>query len=177
MKIPFYYAALQFIEFCLSLATVTKLQMFTAVYSHCRVTFLNVVWQWFLKPVAVHMTLTDIEEHSLRLDTVLDSTMYNRITDGNVTDKIFAVQVRLHLQFFTQISGVFWCSTIIDFNSWNCRHLKAVITSRHLKTVILENQKVYRVTKRILFSNELKRQPSLKVLWKKNFQGRKALAC
>ena len=61
------------------------------------------------------MTLTDIEEHSLRLDAVLDSTMYDGITDGNVTlpkavqgtDKIFAVQVRLHLQFFTQISGVF----------------------------------------------------------------------
>ena len=31
------------------------------------------------------MTLTDIEEYSLRLTTVLDFTMYNQITVGNVT--------------------------------------------------------------------------------------------
>ena len=49
--------------------------------------------------MAVHMTLTDIEEHSLSLNTVLDCTMYNQITVGNVTlpkaalstFKIFAV--------------------------------------------------------------------------------------
>ena len=49
--------------------------------------------------MAVHMTLTDIEKYSLRLDTVFDSTMYNGITVGNVTlpkavqstVKIFAV--------------------------------------------------------------------------------------
>ena len=35
--------------------------------------------------MAVHMTLTDIEEYCLRLGAVLDSTMYNRITVGNVT--------------------------------------------------------------------------------------------
>ena len=31
------------------------------------------------------MKLTDIEENSLRLDTVLDCTTNNQITDGNVT--------------------------------------------------------------------------------------------
>ena len=47
----------------------------------------------------VHMTLTDIEEYSLRLNTDLDCIMYNQITLGNVTllkavlstVKIFAV--------------------------------------------------------------------------------------
>ena len=50
--------------------------------------------------MAVHMTFTDIEEYSLRLNNVLDCTMYNQITVGNVTlpkavlstVKIFAVQ-------------------------------------------------------------------------------------
>ena len=49
--------------------------------------------------MAVNMMLTDIEEYSLRLNTVLDSTMNNKITVGNVTlpkavlstVKIFAV--------------------------------------------------------------------------------------
>ena len=49
--------------------------------------------------MAVHMTLTDIEEYSLRLNNVLDCTIYNQITVGNVTlpkavlgtVKIFAV--------------------------------------------------------------------------------------
>ena len=49
--------------------------------------------------MAVHMTLTDIEEYSLRLNDVLDCTIYNQITVGNVklpkaalsTVKIFAV--------------------------------------------------------------------------------------
>ena len=35
--------------------------------------------------MAVHMTLTDIEEYSLRLNNVLDCTIYNQITVGNVT--------------------------------------------------------------------------------------------
>ena len=47
----------------------------------------------------VPMTLTDIEEYSLRLNTVWDCTMNNQITVGNVTlikvvlstVKIFAV--------------------------------------------------------------------------------------
>ena len=51
--------------------------------------------------MAVHMTLTDIEEYSLRLNNVLDCTIYNQITVGNVTlpkavlstVKIFAVQM------------------------------------------------------------------------------------
>ena len=50
--------------------------------------------------MAVHMTLTDIEEYSLRLNNVLDCTMYNQITVGNITlpkavlstVKIFAVE-------------------------------------------------------------------------------------
>ena len=49
--------------------------------------------------MAVHMTLTDIEEYSLRLNNVLDCTIYNHITVRNVTlpkavlstVKIFAV--------------------------------------------------------------------------------------
>ena len=49
--------------------------------------------------MAVHMTLTDIEEYSLRLNNVSDCTIYNQITVGNVTlpkavlstVKIFAV--------------------------------------------------------------------------------------
>ena len=52
--------------------------------------------------MAVHMTLTDIEEYSLRLDNVLDCTIYNQITVGNVTlpkavlsiVKIFAVYMK-----------------------------------------------------------------------------------
>ena len=52
-----------------------------------------------MQPLAVHMTLTDIEEYSLRLNNVLDCTIYNQITVGNVTlpkavlstVKIFAV--------------------------------------------------------------------------------------
>ena len=63
------------------------------------VTFPTVIWQWLLQPLAVHMTLTDIEEYSLRLNNVLDCTIYNQITVGNVTlpeavlstVKIFAV--------------------------------------------------------------------------------------
>ena len=35
--------------------------------------------------MAVHMILTDIEEYSLRLNTILGCTMYNQITVGNVT--------------------------------------------------------------------------------------------
>ena len=35
--------------------------------------------------MTVHMTITDIEEYSLRSNTVLDCTMYNQITVGNVT--------------------------------------------------------------------------------------------
>ena len=35
--------------------------------------------------MAVDMTLTDIEEYSLRLDVVLDNTIYNGIIVGNVT--------------------------------------------------------------------------------------------
>ena len=34
--------------------------------------------------MAVHMTLADIEEYSLRLNTVLDCTMYNQKTVGNL---------------------------------------------------------------------------------------------
>ena len=53
------------------------------------------------------MTLTDIEEDSLRLNNVLDCTIYNQITVGNVTlpkavlstVKIFAVQVYIYLGF------------------------------------------------------------------------------
>ena len=53
----------------------------------------------YVQPMAVHRTLTDIEEHSLRLNNVLDRTIYNQITVGNVTlpkavlsiVKIFAV--------------------------------------------------------------------------------------
>ena len=53
--------------------------------------------------MAVHMTLTDIEEYSLRLDTVLDCIIYNQIIVGNVTlpkpilstVKIFAVWFKL----------------------------------------------------------------------------------
>ena len=49
--------------------------------------------------MAVHMTVTDNEEYSLRLNNVLDCTIYNQITVGNVTlpkavlgtVKIFAV--------------------------------------------------------------------------------------
>ena len=49
--------------------------------------------------MAVDMTLSDIEEYSLRLNKVLDCTIYNQITVGNVTlpkavlstVKIFAV--------------------------------------------------------------------------------------
>ena len=63
------------------------------------VTFPTVIWQWLLQPMTVHMTITDIEEYSLRSNTVLDCTMYNQITVGNVTlpkavlstVKIFAV--------------------------------------------------------------------------------------
>ena len=35
--------------------------------------------------MAVYMTLIDIEEYSLRLDNVLDCSIYNQITVGNVT--------------------------------------------------------------------------------------------
>ena len=53
--------------------------------------------------MTVHMTITDIEEYSLRSNTVLDCTMYNQITVGNVTlpkavlstVKIFAVWVQI----------------------------------------------------------------------------------
>ena len=64
------------------------------------VTFPTVIWQWLLQPLAVHMTLTYIEEYSLRLNNVLDCIIYNQITVRNVrlpkavlsTVKIFAVQ-------------------------------------------------------------------------------------
>ena len=53
--------------------------------------------------MALHMTLTVIEEYSLRLTTVLVFTMYNQITVGNVTlpkavnstVKMFAVNLPL----------------------------------------------------------------------------------
>ena len=56
--------------------------------------------------MAEHMTLTDIEEYSLRSNNVLDCTMYNQITVGNVTlpkavlstIKIFAVHSRQDLE-------------------------------------------------------------------------------
>ena len=35
--------------------------------------------------MTVHMTITDIEEYSVRSNTVLNCTMYNQITVGNVT--------------------------------------------------------------------------------------------
>ena len=35
--------------------------------------------------MAVHMIFTDIEEYSLRLNTVLDCSMNNQIIVGNVT--------------------------------------------------------------------------------------------
>ena len=49
--------------------------------------------------MAVHMTLINIEEYSLRSNAVLECNMYNQITVGNVTlpkavlstVKIFAV--------------------------------------------------------------------------------------
>ena len=49
------------------------------------------------------MTLTDIEEYSFRLNNVLDCTIYNQITVGNITlpkavlstVKIFAVYILL----------------------------------------------------------------------------------
>ena len=51
------------------------------------------------------MTLTDIEEYSLRLNNVLDCTIYNQITVGNVTlpkavlstVKIFAVHLAMKI--------------------------------------------------------------------------------
>ena len=63
------------------------------------VTFPTVISLWLLQPMAVNMTFTDIEEYSLRLNTVLDCSMYYWITVGNVTlpkavlstVKIFAV--------------------------------------------------------------------------------------
>ena len=53
--------------------------------------------------MAVYMTLTDMEEYSLRLDNFLDYTLYSQITVGNVTlpkavlstVKIFAVYCEL----------------------------------------------------------------------------------
>ena len=66
--------------------------------------------------MAVHMTLTDIEEYSLRLNNVLDCTIYNQITVGNVTlpkavlstVKIFAVYVfaSFYLIFLLVLLGV-----------------------------------------------------------------------
>ena len=61
--------------------------------------------------MAVHMTLTDIEEYSLRLDTVLDCTMYNQITVGIVTlpkavlstVKVFAVYTQFLAKFFSDL--------------------------------------------------------------------------
>ena len=68
--------------------------------------------------MAVPMTLTDIKEYSLTLNTVLDCTMYNQITDGDVAltkalltrIKIFAVYLivkennsnRFYLYFMQQ---------------------------------------------------------------------------
>ena len=57
--------------------------------------------------MAVHMTLTDIEEYSLRLNNVLDCAIYNQITVRNVTlpkavlstVKIFAVYPSRILSF------------------------------------------------------------------------------
>ena len=49
------------------------------------VTFPTVIWQQLLQPMAVHMMLTGIEEYRLRLNTVLDCTMNNHITVGNLT--------------------------------------------------------------------------------------------
>ena len=43
------------------------------------VTFLTVIWQWLLQPMAVHVTLTDIEEYSLQLDAVSDSAVFNKL--------------------------------------------------------------------------------------------------
>ena len=80
----------------LSLYTANIYSQFTVI--GC-VTFPTVIWLRLLQPLAVHMTLTDIEEYSLRLNNVLDCTIYNQITVGNVTlpkavlstVKIFAV--------------------------------------------------------------------------------------
>ena len=49
------------------------------IYSHLAVSDYYNQWQY------VHMKLTDIEENSLRLDTVLDCAMYNQIAVGNTT--------------------------------------------------------------------------------------------
>ena len=49
------------------------------------VTFPTVIWQWLSQPTAVHLTLTDIEEYSLRLIAVLCCNNYKQITVANVT--------------------------------------------------------------------------------------------
>ena len=59
--------------------------------------------------MAVHVTLNDIEEYSLRSIAVLGSNMHSQITVGNVTlpkavlstVKIFAVQVTVQSSFGT----------------------------------------------------------------------------
>ena len=64
--------------------------------------------------MTVHMTLTDIEEYSLRLNNVLDCTIYNQITVGNVTlpkavlstVKIFAVYSNWHFYMINLFSKV-----------------------------------------------------------------------
>ena len=61
------------------------------------------------------MTLTDIEEYSLRLDNVLDCAIYNKITVGNVTlpkavlstVKIFAVCIKLSYKIQTNPLSMF----------------------------------------------------------------------
>ena len=42
------------------------------------VTFPTVILHWLLEPMAVHMTLTDTEEYSLRLNNVLDCTVIKK---------------------------------------------------------------------------------------------------
>ena len=64
------------------------------------VTFPIVFWLGLSQPLAVHMTVTDFEEYSLRLSAMFGCNMCSQITVGNVTlpkavlstVKIFAVQ-------------------------------------------------------------------------------------
>ena len=75
------------------------------------VTFPTVIWQWLSQPTAVPMTLSDIEEYSLRSIAVLGCNMHSQIAVGNVTlpkavlssVKIFAMHLLWIPAFFFQI--------------------------------------------------------------------------
>ena len=69
--------------------------------------------------MAVHMTLADIEEYILRLNTVLDCTMCNQITVGNITlPKAVLSTVKI---FAVQFLTAFYCVKVLMISKLNLR--------------------------------------------------------